>query len=402
MASKSIADRWTVIQDGKRVRSGRYGQGKQWRARYRDANGKEHARHFERKIDAQRWLDEVTASIVTGQYVDPSAGRVTFKTYAEAWRTAQVHRAQTVIQHEGTLRRHVYPYFGDYPLAEVTPSMIQAWVKRLSVNDLSAARIALAPSTIGLAYKIVGSIFRTAVRDRKIMTSPCDGIKLPKVSKARVRPLTTEQVEILRDGMPVELRALVILAAGTGMRQGELFGVTRDRLRLLGKNPSITVDRQLVSGPGGATQFGPPKTEASNRVIPLPRVVVAALNEHIAYFGVGDGELLFTLRGKPLTRGRFGWIWQPVAREAKLNAETGTGVHSLRHYYASLLIRFGESVKTVQDRLGHASATETLDTYSHLWPDSDDRTRDAIDSVLGAAESASGPLADSPRTGHIA
>jgi hypothetical protein len=57
--------------------------------------------------------------------------------------------------------------------------------------------------------------------------------------------------------------------------------------------------------------------------------------------------------------------------------------NSLRHYYASLLIRHGESVKTVQSRLGHASAVETLDTYSHLWPDSDDRTRDAIDSVLG-------------------
>lgn len=61
----------------------------------------------------------------------------------------------------------------------------------------------------------------------------------------------------------------------------------------------------------------------------------------------------------------------------------GTGFHALRHYYASLLIRHGESVKTVQARLGHASAVETLDTYSHLWPDSDDRTRDAIDSVLG-------------------
>jgi len=66
-----------------------------------------------------------------------------------------------------------------------------------------------------------------------------------------------------------------------------------------------------------------------------------------------------------------------------MNATTGPGMHALRHYYASLLIRYGESVKTVQTRLGHASAVETLDTYSHLWPDSDGRTRDAIDSVLG-------------------
>jgi integrase len=73
--------------------------------------------------------------------------------------------------------------------------------------------------------------------------------------------------------------------------------------------------------------------------------------------------------------------WRAAVEMAGLPA--GTGLHALRHYYASLLIRHGESVKTVQARLGHASAVETLDTYSHLWPDSDDRTRDAIDSVLG-------------------
>jgi hypothetical protein len=63
-----------------------------WRARYGDDTGKEHARHFARKVDAQRWIDEVTASVVTGQYVDPKAGRLTFREYAEAWRGMRVHR----------------------------------------------------------------------------------------------------------------------------------------------------------------------------------------------------------------------------------------------------------------------------------------------------------------------
>jgi site-specific recombinase XerD len=73
-------------------------------------------------------------------------------------------------------------------------------------------------------------------------------------------------------------------------------------------------------------------------------------------------------------------VWRPAARAAGIPA--GTGLHALRHYYASLLIRHGESVKVVQARLGYASASETLDTYSHLWPDSDDQTREAVDSVL--------------------
>ena len=109
-----------------------------YRARYRDAAGKEHARHFRRKVDAQQWIDESTASIVTGAYVDPKAGRQTFKEYAETWRAAQVHRPTTAAHVETMLRRHVYPTLGDRPLASVLPSDVQALVKRLS-GDLGQA-----------------------------------------------------------------------------------------------------------------------------------------------------------------------------------------------------------------------------------------------------------------------
>jgi integrase len=86
---------------------------------------------------------------------------------------------------------------------------------------------------------------------------------------------------------------------------------------------------------------------------------------------------------------RFGGLCAALAVKAT-SAPAGMGFHELRHYYSSLLIRHSESVKVVQARLGHASAAETLDTYSHLWPDSDDRTREALDAVLGAARDSGG------------
>jgi len=89
----------------------------QWRARYRDDAGHEHARHFARKVDAQRWLDETTASVVTGTYVDPKAGSVTFRDYAEQWRAVQVHRPSSQAHVETMLRRHVYPTLGDRKLS---------------------------------------------------------------------------------------------------------------------------------------------------------------------------------------------------------------------------------------------------------------------------------------------
>jgi integrase len=97
--------------------------------------------------------------------------------------------------------------------------------------------------------------------------------------------------------------------------------------------------------------------------------------------------LVFTTElGAPIRRTAFSErVWRRAVKRAGLN---GVTFHALRHFYASLLIRHGESVKTVQARLGHASAAETLDTYSHLWPDSDDRTRSAVDSVLGVVADA--------------
>jgi len=186
------------------------------------------------------------------------------------------------------------------------------------------------------------------------------------------------------EAVPPRYRALVIAAAGTGMRQGECFGLTLDRIDFLRR--TVRVDRQLVLLARKPAFLAPPKTVASHRTVPLPQVVLTALAEHVQQFPSThpDGLVFTDDDGEALRRPAFSRdIWRPTST-AVPGAPSTTGMHDLRHYYASLLIRHGESVKPVQRRLGHARAAETLDTYSHLWPDSDDRTREAIDSVLGA------------------
>jgi integrase len=379
MASKSVEDNWYTKKDGKTVPTASHGKGSRWRARYRDLAGKEHARRFPRKADAQRWLDEVTTSVVTGMYVDPQAGQTTFEEYAEQWREVQVHRPTTQNHYELVLRRYAYPTFGARTLSSILPSDVQGWIKRLETGDSRTKQRPLAPATIAVAHSIVSGVFRAAIRDRRIIGNPCDGSKLPKRQTVRVVPLTTEQVHALHDAMPAAFKAMVTLAVGTGMRQGECYGLSVDRVDFLRR--AVTVDRQLIKVTGRAPFFGPPKTAASVRSIPLPQVVVDALAAHLAEHGTGPDGLLFTLDDLPVRRASFFQrIWRPALKACGLPSDTH--YHSMRHYYASLLIRHGESVKTVQARLGHASATETLDTYSHLWPDSDDRTREAVDAVL--------------------
>lgn len=346
-----------------------------WLARYRPVpGGKQVTKTFDRKVDARRWLDEQTAALVTGAYVDPRAGDVTFREYAEHWRKARPHRPSSVAHVETMLRGHAYPAFGDRPLKSVLPSDVQAWVTGL----------ALAPSTVAVAHGLVAAVFKAAVRDKRLTESPCIDVKLPQREPKPVVPPTTEQVRALAEEVPERYRALVLLAAGTGLRQGEAFGLTLDRVDFLRR--SVKVDRQLVQVVGKPPEFGPPKTRASHRTVPLPQVVAEALAEHLRAHPVEPGGLLFTTPlADPLRRTSFSaQVWRPAVKRADLE---GLVFHSLRHYYASLLIRHGESVKVVQARLGHATAAETLDTYSHLWPDSEDTTRAAIDSALGAEDS---------------
>jgi integrase len=345
-----------------------------WRARYRvHPGGPQRSKHFDRKSDAERFLTRIQGRVLDGSYVDPAAGRVTFGDYADSWRKAQVHRRSTVVQVDAHLRNHMLPTFGDRALASIRPSEVQAWARgRTEV---------LAPATVETVLRIFSAILSDAVRDRIIVHNPATNIRLPRKAKTAIVPPTVEQVEAVIPQMPDRYRALVTLAAGTGLRQGECFGLSLDRCDFLRR--SITVDRQMVLAGSGPPRFGPPKTGASVRTVPLPQVVADALAGHLEQRGTGPDGLIFTNQnGEVVRRNRFNEIWRPATKRAGVES---LRFHDLRHFYASLLINHGESVKVVQARLGHASASETLDTYAHLWPDNEERTRAAVDKILGQA-----------------
>ncbi len=110
------------------------------------------------------------------------------------------------------------------------------------------------------------------------------------------------------------------------------------------------------------------------------KAVLETLSAHLEQFGTGPGDLLFTAdTGEAIRRPHAGHIWRKAARRIGLERRS---FHDLRHHCASVLIDAGFSVKVVQHHLGHASAKQTLDTYSHLWPDDEDRTRAALDVAM--------------------
>jgi len=343
-----------------------------YRARWRTPDGQSRSRTFALKSEAQRHLTSVEGSKLVGAYVDPRAGRVTFGDFAAAWQASQVHRPSTAVLVDNHIRNHMLAAFGSRPLASIRPSEVQSWVRGLGDD--------LAPGTIRVVVQHARAIFHAAVRDRIIATSPCNGVKLPQHESRPVVPLERDAVLAIIDALPERYRGVAVLCAGAGLRPAEALGVTRDEVDF--PRRQLSVRHQLVSLPGVETHLAAPKTPQSARTIPLPDFVTFALARHLELVDPGAQGLLFTTEhGAPLDRNRFGDVWRRAVKAARLPA--GVRCHDLRHFYASALIRHGESVKTVQARLGHKSAVVTLDTYGHLWPDSEDRTRRALDDIFG-------------------
>ncbi|MDC5696466.1 site-specific integrase [Intrasporangium calvum] len=359
-----------------------------WRARYRDDAGKEHARHFSRKFDAQRWLDEVTTAVVTGTYVDPSAGKITFSRFYADWSVRQLWVASTRDNADRTIK--AVP-FGDLPMKTIRRSHVEAWVKSMSVDGLAA-------TTIKTKFVILRSVFRAAVKDKVIAADPADGVVLPRARKpeAAMRVPNVEEVGRLlacadsgRVSSRKGFRPYVALCAFAGLRLGEASGLQVTDIDFLRRE--LKVSRQIQRD-GRGYMVAPPKY-GSERVVSLPDELLALLSEHVKSLTDETPEpWLFSIDGLPMHDNAVTWRWRATRKSAGLE---WVRLHDLRHFYASGLIADGCSVVTVQRALGHATATTTLSTYAHLWPTAGDQTRKAAAGLMRAALA---PPADSLRT----
>jgi len=359
----------------KKHSSGRY------QARWRlTPNGKQFSKLFDRKIDAERHVAAIVTDLERGSYVDPKAGRETVSSYAARWAASQVWRPSTRSRMHHILDRYILPAFGDRPISSVRRSDVQAWVAGLAAGSGAAPDGGLAPSTVENYTNVFAMLFNSAVLDEVIVKTPMRRLNLPRPESncSTLVPLTTGQVHALSSEFPLRYGSVVLAQAGLGLRQAELTGLTLDRIDWTRR--TVRIDRQLLRTKGGVPEWGPTKTAASNRLLPLAESVGFILAAHLERNPVGEYGLVFTnSEGRPLRTGTYSHRFRAATKRLGIEATS----HDLRHYCASMLIASGSSVKAVQRYLGHATAGETLDTYGHLWPDDDDRIRAAIDVALG-------------------
>jgi integrase len=339
----------------------------QWRARFRDVDGKERAHHAATRAAAQAWLDQQTAKIVMGTYTDPREGKITVAAYAAEWQSRRTWQPATHDRIARELRLYILPTFGSRPLNSLRRPHIEEWAKELP----------LSASSTRMVYETFSALLAAATDDERIPRNPAKGARLPAVERAPFVPLTDEETWALADNIAEHLRAGVIVAAGTGLRQGELFGLTRDRIDFLRRE--LRIDQQLWTPPRGKPVLKAPKTRNSYRTIALPRVVVDAIAAHVASYDTGEHDLVFHTAGRPVGRATAS---QALGRAAKAVGLTGRTWHDLRHYHASTLLSRGVSPALVAERLGHDVKT-LLATYAHVIRADDDRVRGIVDETLG-------------------
>ena len=349
-----------------------------WRARYQDNTGKERAKHFPRKIDAQRFLDEVTASLVTGTYVDPKAGKVTLGAFYRDWSDRQVWEPATRRSMDGAVADLGLE---STALRDLRHSHGEIWVKRQSARGLTAG-------TVTLRMKHLRAVLAGAVRDKLIASDPFAEVSLPRQRKAEaaMRLPTSTEVRTMMDTATEDFAVCIALAAFAGLRAGEIAGLQLGDVEFLRRQ--VHVHRQnTTDGPK------PPKY-GSERSIFAPAALMDMLSTQVARRGITDpGDWLFVgQNGQAMQQNQLTQRWCYFRNQADLK---GLRLHDCRHHFASGLIAAGCSVVTVARALGHSSPAMTLRVYAHLWPTAEDQTRQAATRIMSAAL---GTVADSTRT----
>lgn len=330
-----------------------------WQARYLDPAGErvKAPDTFATKSAAQRWLAATETDIGRGDWHDHRLGDVPYSEWASRWLAIKEPKLadSTVDLYRYLLRRHVGPRFGEVAVGQITAVEVQAWLA-----DLHGSR--LSPNTVAKAYRLLKGSLDGAVEAGLIARSPCAIKGAGTEHHDEMRVATPEQVAALAEAVDPRFAALVMTAAYSGLRWGELAGLRRCDVDT--EMATLTVARKLAEV-NGTLSYGKPKTAAGRRTVGIPTFVAESLVAHLDRFAEpgADGLVFPATDGGPMRRSNFRRrVWAPAT--AKVGV-AGLRFHDLRHTAATLAAASGTSLKALMARIGHNSAAASL-RYQHV------------------------------------
>lgn len=330
---------------------------------------------FDDKTSASVWLTLRQSELLRGEWASPDRGRIRLDEYAVRWIDDQDIGNRTRGKYRTLLRLHIAPMLGEKELGTITTEVVRRWLAALR-NDGRGA------STAAGAYRLLRAVMNTAVLDERIRRNPCR-IKGADKERTEQRPVASiPQVYTLVDSVEPNYRMLILCAAFTSLRWGELAGLRRQDIDL--EKRIIQVRRTLQQLDDGRLVDGPPKSAAGERTVSIPPFVVDDLRDHLTEHVAGGprGRVFTSRRGGDLRRD----IWYKEAgwKDAKKAAGLPEHFHfhDLRHTGNHLASQSGANLRELMRRMGHSSVRAAM-IYLHA---TDERDREIADRLAGLVD----------------
>ena len=346
-----------------------------WEARvttgYDPGTGKQRQRSFSGKTQAEvrKKMQAAAVELDAGTYQEPS--KLTVGAWLDIWAAEYLSdvKPRTLDSYKTTMRTHLKPALGAIRLQALTAPQIQKFY-----NGLQKREKPLSPKTIKNIHGVLHKALQQAVEIGYIRINPADACKLPRVEKTEIKPLDSAQItQFLELIKGHQFQNVYIVTLFTGMREGEVLGLTWDCIDF--SNGTITIKQQLQKerGSNGVYHLVSPKNGKSRHITPAASVMQILKQERRkqieARFRARElwdnpMNLVFTNElGRNLSPQTVYLNFKRIAAKAGFPAAR---FHDLRHSYAVAALQSGDDIKTVQENLGHFTAAFTLDVYGHV------------------------------------
>ncbi len=331
-----------------------------------------------------------------GIHVDPT--KLTVGRWLDIWLdiyAKQAIRPSTYESYRQIIRTHLKPSLGSLELQALQPHHIQSlYTEKQKIYS---------PSTVRHMYVILNQALAQAEKERTILVNPVKATRPPRITRPEAQYLKAEQINQMLEVVKKDRwHTMILFTLATGTRRGEVCALRWENVDL---EEGIVYVKESVrrvktfeeDGPKTRLMIQPPKSEKGIRVIPLPNGLITELRKHKAKqaeekLKIGeyykDQGFVFAWEGGDMVKpDYYSRYFGQIVKECGFE---GISLHSLRHSYASALLRMGESAKVVQEILGHSTISVTLDTYSHVHPDLKRRAAKKMDEFLTKKKPSSG------------
>ena len=365
-----------------------------WQARYTEGYDLGTGKQIQRSItgktqkEVAQKLKQATYELDQGTYKEPC--RMSVKEWLDIWKaeyTGDVKESTAYI-YKKNVDMYVVPYIGSVKLQALTAPVIQALYNRLLKSQKEDCK-ALSAKSVRNVHGVLHKALQQAVLVGYLRVNPADACKPPKAVKKEIAPLDEGQVsEFLKaiQGHPHEYLYKITLF--TGMREGEVLGLTWDCLDF--KHGTLLIKQQLrrEQQKGGKYYFSPPKNNKSRVLSLAPSVIQLFRLQKLKQNGMRleagnlweENNLIFSNQTGGFLSYRT--VYDCFKRIMDKIGSPATRFHDLRHTYAVMAIKSGDDIKTVQENLGHATAAFTLDVYGHVTAQMKQASADRMEQLI--------------------